>query len=152
MAHKLDEVTLAKVKKSYVNNEGTLSQLAQRFGIGERTLKRYSSQQNWEGLRLARGTVVSASVRDRVSAAPAEFDPAELLRTAILDLAASLPECQVKSKESGAAAMSRLIESWHRLNPLSMSELADLAIATPGFSPKQFAAILRQRLEQDTAG
>jgi len=147
MAHKLDEVTLAKVKKSYVNNEGTLSQLAQRFGIGERTLKHYSSQQNWEALRLARGAVVEGVVRDRVSAAPSEFNPDALLQAAILDLAAALPECQVKSKESGAAAMSRLIEGWRRFNPLTMEEFVELALNTPNFSAREFARLLRERLD-----
>jgi len=86
-------------------------------------------------------------VRDRVSAAPSEFNPDALLQAAILDLAAALPECQVKSKESGAAAMSRLIEGWRRFNPLTMEEFVELALNTPNFSAREFARLLRERLD-----
>jgi hypothetical protein len=148
MARKTDELTIAKIKKAYLNGEGTLSDLAQRFKIGERTVKRYSSEQNWEGLRAARGTVMDGALRDRLQAAPAEFDPDSLLLTAIQDLAAALPDAPVKSREGAAGAMARLIETYRKFHPMTTAELVDLALALPNFDPREFAKALRDRLER----
>jgi hypothetical protein len=148
MARKTDELTIAKIKKAYLNGEGTLSDLAQRFKIGERTVKRYSSEQNWEGLRAARGTVMDGALRDRLQAAPAEFDPDSLLLSAIQDLAAALPDVSVKSKESGAAAIARLIETYRKFHPITTAELVDLALSLPNFDPREFAQSLRDRVER----
>ncbi|MCU0570495.1 MAG: hypothetical protein MUF49_28470 [Oculatellaceae cyanobacterium Prado106] len=148
MARKTDDLTIAKIKKAYLNGEGSLSELAKRFEVGERTVKRYSSEQNWESLKLARGTVVDSAIRDRVLAAPKEFDPDSLLVTAIMDLAGDLPDAPVKSKESGAVAMARLIEVWRKFHPVTMDEAIDLILEIPGFSPQEFVKALRQRIEE----
>jgi hypothetical protein len=148
MARKTDELTIAKIKKAYLAGEGTLTTLAQRFKVGERTLKRYSSEQNWEGLRAARGTVMDGALRDRLQVAPAEFDPDALLLTAIQDLAAALPDVPVKSKESGAMAMARLIETYRRFHPMTTAELVDLTLSLPNFDPREFAQSLRDRVER----
>jgi len=148
MARKTDEITIAKIKKAYLAGEGTLAALALRFQVGERTVKRLSSEGNWDALKQARGTVLDGALRDRVSAAPSEFNPDALLKAAILDLAASLPECQVKSKESGAASMAKLITTWRQYNALSMSELVNLALSIESFDPREFARLLREQVEK----
>jgi len=66
MARKTDDLKIAQIKRAYLAGEGTLSALALRFGLGERTLKRFSAEGNWESLKLARETVVTQTVRDRV--------------------------------------------------------------------------------------
>lgn len=149
MSRKTDDVLIAKLKRAYLSGEGSLAALALRFQIGERTVKRLSSEGNWEGLRLARETVVTQTVRDRVSAAPTElFNTNDLLRAAILDLAASLPECQTKSKESGSSSLARLIETWRKFNPMTMGELVDVAMSIDSFDPREFARLIREQVEK----
>jgi hypothetical protein len=148
MARKTDELTIAKIKKAYLAGEGTLEALARRFGIGERTLKRYSADGNWEALKQARGAVVDEALRDRLQSVPTDFNPDALLLTAIRDLAAALPDVPVRSKESGAAAMAKLIETWRRFNPMTMDDLIDCALDIPNFEPLEFAKRLRQRMER----
>jgi hypothetical protein len=148
MARKTDELTIAKIKKAYLAGEGTLEVLARRFGIGERTLKRYSSEGNWEALRTARGTIVGEALRDRLQAAPAEFDPDSLLITAIQDLATAAADAPVRSKEGALGSMARLIEVHRKLNPMTMDELIDLALNMPNFDPRLFAQALRDRVER----
>jgi len=51
MARETDELKIAKIKKSYLAGEGTLSALARRFEVGERTVKRFSTEGNWDALK-----------------------------------------------------------------------------------------------------
>ncbi len=148
MAQKTDEVLIAKLKRAYLAGEGSLAALALRFHVGERTVKRLSSEGHWESLKLARDTVMEGALSDRLHAAPTEFNPDDLLLTAIQDLAAALPNAEIKSKESGAAAMARLIETWRRFNPMTMGELVDLAMSIESFDPREFARLIREQVEK----
>jgi hypothetical protein len=147
MPQKTDELTLAKIKRAYLAGEGSLEALAKRFNVGERTVKRFASEQDWNALKKARGVVVNQMLPDRAGAVGG-CDTDAMLLTAIQDLAASIPGVPVKSKESGAAAMAKLIEVWRRFNPMTMDELVDVAIAIPNFEPREFARLLRERMER----
>jgi hypothetical protein len=105
-SNKIDELTIAKVRKAYVNGEGTLPELAKRFGIGERTIKRYSSEGDWESLKSARGTVVDGALRDRLRVAPGEFNPDALLLSAIQDLSAASASVVIASHRVRVAGSS----------------------------------------------
>jgi hypothetical protein len=147
MARKTDEILIASLKRAYLNGEGSLAALALRFHVGERTVKRLSSEGGWEALRLARGTVVEGAVRDRLQAAPSEFDRDNLLLVAINSLFSDVQNIPAKSKEGAASAMVRLIELYSKFHPMTMRELADIAIAIPNFNPREFARLLRERLD-----
>jgi hypothetical protein len=147
MPQKTDELTLAKIKRAYLAGEGSLESLAERFGVGVRTIKRFASEQDWNALKKARGVVVNQMLPDRAIAS-GDCDTNALLLAAIQDLAASMPGVPVRSRESAAAAMGKLIETWRRFNPMTMDELVDVAIAIPNFEPREFARLLRERMER----
>ena len=54
----------------------------------------------------------------------------------------------VRSREGAATAIARLIELQRKLHPLTMDELADVAVNTPGFSVQGFVEALRARLDR----
>jgi hypothetical protein len=76
------------------------------------------------------------------------LDLDEVLLLGIQSLALALPEAPVKSREGAAGAMARLIETYRKFHPMTTAELVDLAIALPGFDPREFAQTLRDRLER----
>ena len=139
-----------QIEKAFLRSEGSLEELAKRFNVSVPTVRRIT-----KGSKVARDAaeyVVGTAIADHVSGTIAlsgvaiNFD--DFLSTAITDLANAGKSTDAKSKEGVLSVMLKALELYRKYNPLTMSELADLAIATPNFNPQEFAKLLREKSER----
>lgn len=148
MTQKLDEITIAKIKKAYIAGEGTLNDMAERYGVSGRTIKRYSKAGDWDALKKARGAVINEAVRERIRS-DGEIDRDKILVDAIDDLVTGMVGVPVRSKEGAAGAIVKLLEAYEKTHPMTIDELIDAAFRIPNFSPQEFAKALRERVQKN---
>jgi hypothetical protein len=143
---KISDLTIAAVKRGYLAGD-TIAALAKQHGISEGSIKRLAKAGDWAAIRQAKQQAIQAAVQQppAVSIAGAAIDFDDLLTAAIASLSADVAALPGKSKESAATALFKAIELYRKYHPLTMDELADLAIALPDFDPAEFARRLRDR-------
>lgn len=142
---KLDDIKLAAIKRDYLKGMHPKA-LAEQYGIGESTIRRYIKNGQWNDL-LQAGQVVSSAAIASMQSDPGAIDTDQLLRTAIASLMADMGSAPIKSRESAALAIAKLIEVYRRYHPPTIDEAIDLLLALPNFTPMQFAKRLRERIE-----
>lgn len=155
MTKKLDELTIARMKNSYVSGQhSSFEAIAQAFKVSRSTVARCAAAGGWKALKGATEEVqskaIAAHVHSSVELGGAIVNFDDLLRTAIQDLATAGKAADPKSKEGVLSVMLKALELYRKYHPASMSELADLAIATPNFDPREFARLVREKSQHLT--
>lgn len=145
MADHIPELTQQAIKRAYMNREGSKNAIAKRFGVSESSVKRIVKDLG-PALVVTQNAIAN-HVAETVKVHGLAIDTDQLLVTAINDLSAEMATVPAKSKEGVATAIARMIDMWRKYHPMTMHELVDLAIATPGFDPREFAKLLRERYE-----
>lgn len=144
---RIDDIKVAAIRKAYLNRDGSIAVLAERFGVSEGTIKRIKKEGDWDAIRAAQTAVVQAAVQQppavTIGGAAINFD--EMLTTAIDSLSGDVATLPGKSRESAATALLKAIELYRKYHPMTIDEAIDLVIALPGFDPQDFARRLRDR-------
>jgi hypothetical protein len=155
MTKKLDELTIARMRFAYVSREcASFDDIARKFRISRSSVSRYAAAGGWTALRNSTEQIQSSAIADHVhssvslSGAVVDFD--DFLTTAIQDLANAGKATDAKSKEGVLSVMLKALELHRKYHPLTMSELADLALSTPNFNPQEFAKLVREKSDQLT--
>lgn len=147
---RIDDVTFQKLKRDYCNpdREETNEDLARRYGVSRATLARYAKDNNWQPTKMMAAAVdamVTQPERVKAVMRGKTIDVDALRETMINDLQGEMASVPGKSKESIARAIGELLRDYERRNPMTMEELADLAMSIPNFEPIAFARILKER-------
>jgi DNA-binding MurR/RpiR family transcriptional regulator len=144
MPKKTPELIVKRIERAILSGDGSYNQIAQRHGVSKPTVERIA-----RSLHLHDRKAATAAASGAIAATLTEkLDLDALLLLGIQSLADALPDAPVKSMEGAAGAMSRLIETYRKLNPMTMDELIDLALNMPNFDPRLFAQALRDRVER----
>jgi hypothetical protein len=153
----------AQIKRAYVNSKATAVELAERFGVSDRSIQNWAKNEHWDAEREA-NSVVSGNVIDLESARQPRENPRsvrrgnpqgmssiEVVNEAIADLYGDLSNAVGKDKAAIANALQRLIEYRDKLQPPTLDDLANLVIEQLDkwqLSPRDFAIHLKQRQEE----
>ncbi|MGG6298134.1 hypothetical protein ACQ4M4_27385 [Leptolyngbya sp. AN02str] len=153
---KLDDLKKKRIKDAYVVFRGPdtafLKSLNEDLRISSGTLKRLKKEHGWGAMRegaIAGAEKIAEEKQALSTSLEADgIDPTALLLKAIVILADAIPNAPAKSKEGCVTAMLRAIEVYRKFRPLTVCELADLAMTTPGYTPQEFVKELRRRLNE----
>lgn len=118
--------------------------ISARFKVSRSTLQEWIKNDWQNKMTPSVGTAIAA----RIVGAVTDIEPNEILENALRSLASDMGAAPVRSREGAATAIVRLVELHRKLNPMTMDELADLAVNTPGFSVEGFVLALRARLDR----
>ena len=118
-------------------------QISSRFGMSRSTLQDWIKN-DWQEMTPSMGKALAA----RIIESAADIDSNEILDNALRSLSDDMNVAPLRSREGAATAIARLIELQRKLHPLTMDELADVALNTPGFSVQGFVDALRARLDR----
>ncbi len=133
------------IKRAYFASGESYAAIATRFGISERAVEKRASEEGWARSRTQISEEIQApkakpAKRPTVTA---DLDALTTIDLAIADLSADMADSPIKSKESAATALVRLLEYRQKLAPTTAAELAERAIEL-GITPDQFLEELRQ--------
>lgn len=120
-------------------------QISAQFNVSRSTIQDWIKN-DWRPKLVP--SSVGKALATRIVGAVADIDSNEILENALRSLSGDMSIAPVRSREGAATAIARLVELHRKLNPLTMDELADLAVNTPGFSVDGFVLALRARLER----
>jgi hypothetical protein len=144
MPKKTPELVVKRIERAILAGDGSYDEIAKRHEVSKPTVERIA-----RSLRLQdRKTATAAATRAIAATLTSTLDLDEVVLLGIQSLAEALPDAPVRSREGVAGAMARLIEVHRKFNPMTMAELADVAIGINNFDPREFARLLRERLEQ----
>jgi hypothetical protein len=144
MPKKTPELIVKRIERAILAGDGSYNEIAQRHNVSKPTIERIARSLHLQDRKTASAAATGAIAATLTNA----LDLDEVLLLGIQSLADALPEAPVKSREGAAGAMARLIETYRKFHPMTTAELVDLAIALPGFDPREFAQTLRDRLER----
>lgn len=132
------------IKRAYLVSGKSLEAIAQEFGVSVRSIETKSADQDWAKSREQAAPKPANKPRPTAKNVGA-IDEISVLETAIADLSAGIAdgETPIKSKESAATALVRLLEYREKLMPKSAATLAERAIEL-GITPELFLEELRQ--------
>ena len=137
-----------EVKRAYLMSGKSLAAIALEFGVSQRSIERYSAEQDWAKSR-EQATASKPSPKPRPQRSQAELDQMTVIESAIADLSAGIADADtpIKSKEAAATALIRLLEYREKLQPPTAADLAERAIAL-GINPDAFLEALREAWSQ----
>lgn len=140
-----------------------MAQIAKRFGITDRTVERWASEEGWAAERKGRSlpnepVAVAAEVlppepkpKPIARRRTGEIDELTIIDTAITDISAAMgggggdeDGVDLRSLSSGASGLCRLIELRRKLQPKTAADFAEQLLAL-GISPSEFVAELKAR-------
>lgn len=134
------------IKRAYLASGESYATIASRFEVSERAVEKRASEEGWARSREE----IHAEIKPKPVNKPRPtvkrsdaIDEIEVLENAIADLSADLADSPIKSKESAATALVRLLEYRQKIQPTTAADLAGRAIEL-GISPDQFLEELRQ--------
>ena len=123
---KISEFQWKQVQRDYLSaDRPSLAALAQRHGIGLRTIKQKAAAECWRAQRDGQAAIAQAaiSLHDKGSNS---IDLDGLVRAAIEDIAAALPKARAVSKEGCATALVKLIDAYEARNPRTIADIVTL--------------------------
>ena len=146
----LPEFLKKQIERAYLNREGTKPEIAKRFNVSLSTVERVTRGKSAirEAAEHVKGSAIADHVSETIALSGVAINFDEFLTTAIKDLANAGKAADAKSKEGVLSVMLKALELHRKYHPLTMSELADLAIATPNFNPQEFAKLVREKSER----
>lgn len=119
-------------------------QISTQFRVSRSTLQDWIKNDWQTKITPSVGTAIAT----KIVGAIADSEANEVLEHALRSLSEDMNVAPVRSREGAATAIARLIELQRKLHPLTMDELADVAVNTPGFSVEGFVLALRARLDR----
>ncbi len=140
MPKKIDWET---IKRAYLASGESYAAIADRFGVSLRSVEQHAADDGWHTSRTGLGEKPKVNKTRPTPRDRGPIDQIEVIESAIADLSADLVDSPIRSKESAATALVRLLEYREKLLPTTPAELAERAIAL-GISPDAFLEELRK--------
>lgn len=139
-----------QIQRAILNKEGSIDQIAQRFGVSTGTVKRLGKKvkavsQAAEALQ----STVAIAAAGLSEHAPSDFRQA--LEDLLKDLQGDLKRTEPKSKEGVAGKILDIIKTMHELYPPTMADMVDRLLEMPDFKPAEFVQLLKERYAQKQA-
>lgn len=132
------------IKRAYLVSGKSLEAIAAEFGVSLRSVETRSAEEQWAKCRDRLAPKKSEDKPRRPRRQSTGVDELEVVDAAIADLSADLTDSPIRSKESAATALVRLLEYREKLVPMTAADLAARAIEL-GISPEKFVEELREQ-------
>lgn len=153
MPKPIDPKIRSAAERAYLSGDETLAEIARQFSVGDRTVEKWSVEDNWELKRQRIRDKVVEFARPEPRPAPvrvptsrsSDIDELAVVEMAIADLSAAMTSEQTSAQSLGgiAGGIARLIELRRKLRPATAAELAAQVIEL-GIEPKEFVAELKR--------
>lgn len=141
------ELTQQAIKRARRKGEGSIAELAKRFGVSPATVKRICQGITPGELEPLEDAIEDA-VRHKVPVSIGALDLSEYLESMAADLRADLARVEPKSKEGVAGAVLKLLQFYAQLYPPTLEGIVDQLLSHPDFRLDTVATLIRDRYAQ----
>jgi hypothetical protein len=146
----IDPNLKAQIRRAYVNSRLSPQELADKFGVSDRSVQNWAKAENWDAERTAEKVIEFArQPRSERPSIRGVIDPSNAIAIAdlaIKDLQVLLIDSDMSGKDK--AAISNSLRQWleyrEKLQPKTAADLADQVIAL-GIPISEFVRELKER-------
>jgi transposase len=145
----IDPTLKAQIRRVYVTTKLSEQEIANQFGVSDRSIRNWAKDENWEAERKAENVIEFArkpKQPETVRIVPTSEDPLEIATMTIKDLQGEMAS-DVGGRDM--AAIAKELREWVKyrdelLKPKTAEGFADQLIAS-GVSIREFVQLLKQR-------